>query len=430
MNSLIRLVTLCVATLTAVPVVADDLRWSGFGTVGYARSGNEFRYQRFIDSDGTLTRDSLFGVQADAVLTPEVSATVQVRLAPAGNSDEEWNVRLPWAFLSWRPSNELTVRGGKLRIPMLLYSENIDVGTTFPFARLPIEIYSILPTWDFYGLSVGRNWMPGNLDVDLDGFAGWAHGTWRVHLRDAPPQLGVQPGSWYEGISGAFVGAILTVREAESRYRFAALAWDAQLDTLQFGVDYPYVQVAPGVGYYQVDNRLPGPGVQMKDRIRFYTLSAGLEQELQAGFRLVGELAWRRSERIGLASGTNSLGSYLALLKPIGSWTPYIYGAALRSSDHARTLYSSLDRSRLPAAVPGAAVVNASQTGAADSALVFDQRTVALGATYAVGRGQVVKAEWQRTRIGLVSAFYDAPLGVSSGGQKIDVFSLSYNFAF
>jgi hypothetical protein len=430
MNRLIRLVALCAATLTALPVVADDLRWSGFGTVGYARSDNEHRYQRFIDSDGTLTRDTLFGVQADAALTPEVSATVQVRLAPAGNSDKEWNARLPWAFLSWRPSNELTVRGGKLRIPMLLYSENIDVGTTFPFARLPIEMYSILPTWDFYGLSVSRSWMPGKLEVDLEGFAGWAHGTWRVYLRDQQLLTGARPGAWHEGISGAFVGGILTVREAENRYRFAALAWDTQLDTLQFGADYPYVQVAPGVGYYQVDNRLPGPGVSMKDRVRFYTLSAGVERELSAGFRLVGELAWRRSEKISLASGTNSLGAYLALLKPMGSWTPYVYGASLRSSDYARNLYSNLERSRLPASVPGADIVNVSQRWAADSALVFDQRTVALGTTYALGRGQLIKAEWQRTRTGLTSAFYDAPLGASSSGQKVDVFSLSYSFTF
>lgn len=408
-----------------------DVRLSSFGTLGYARSGNEHRYQRFIDSDGTLTRDSLLGFQADAVLTPEVTATVQARFAPSESSDKEWNVRLPWAFLAWRPSNELILRAGKLRIPMLLYSENIDVGTTFPFARLPIEVYSILPTWDFYGLSVGRSWFLGSTDVDLEGFAGWAQGTWRVYLRDDPLLVpGAVSGGWHEGISGAFVGTILTVREAESRFRVSVLAWDSQLDTLKFGVDYPYVPVAPGVGYYQTDPRTPGPGVPMKDSVRFYTLSVGLERELGAGFSLISELAWRRSERMSLASGTNSLAGYLAVLKPMGAWTPYVYGASLRSSEHARSLYATLEGSRLPSSVPGAAVVNLTQRWGADSALVFDQHTLALGTTYALGRGQVLKAEWQRTHTGLTSAFYDAPLGASSRGQKLDVFSLSYSFSF
>ena len=403
---------------------------SSFGTLGYARSGSEYRYQRFIDSDGTLTRDSLFGVQADAVLTPEVTATLQARLAPAGNSDKEWNVRLPWAFLAWRPSNELTVRVGKLRIPMLLYSENIDVGTTFPFARLPIEAYSILPMWDFYGVSVGRNWLHGKFDVDLEGFVGRVEGNWRVYLRDPTLLTGAAPGAWFEGLSGAFGGAILTIREAENRYRFSALAWNTQLDTLQFGAHYPHVEVAPGIGYYQTDNSLPGPGVPMKDKVRYFTLSASMERDLMAGLRVVGELALRRSEQIGLASGPNSLGGYLALLKQVGAWTPYVYGASLRSSDSSRRLYRNLEASRLPAGMPGADLVNVSQVWGADSALVFDQRTVALGTTYALGRGQVLKAEWQRTHTGLTSAFYDAPLGKSGSGQKLDVFSLSYSFSF
>ncbi len=59
-----------------------------------------------------------------------------------------------------------------------------------------------------------------------------------------------------------------------------------------------------------------------------------------------------------------------------------------------------------------------------------DQRTWAVGTSYALARGQLLKAEWQRTHTGLASIFVDAPLGTRSGGQQLDVFSLSYNFSF
>lgn len=416
------------AALLAHAVHAQDVRYSAFGTIGYTRSSSEYRYQRAIDSDGTLARDSLFGVQLDASLAPALSATVQARLAPASNNDEEVNLRLPWAFLSWRPSNALTVQAGKMRLPVLLYAENIDVGATFPFARLPVEIYAILPAWDFYGVSAAGHWTPGALEVDLDSFVGWSRTSSRVYLRDRPGSNG--PVAWFEGIHGGLAGAVLSVRRDDSRYRLGVLVWDTRLDTLSFARDYPYVPIAPGIGYYQTANDLPGPGVQMQARTRSQIVTAGFESELPAGFRAVGEGVIRWGDRVSTAAGTDAWGGYLSLLRPMGAWTPYVYGATLRSSSRARKLYATLNGNRVPDFVPNAAMLNATQIWGADSVIVSDQRTWALGTSYALARGQVVKAEWQRTHVGLKSAFLDVPAGTPEGGRQLDVFSLSYSFSF
>lgn len=407
---------------------AQDVRYSAFGTIGYARSTTEHLYQRAIDGDGTLARDSIFGVQLDAALAPGLSATVQARLAPAGNSDEEVNLRLPWIFLSWRPDNALTLQAGKMRLPVLLYAENIDVGTTFPFARLPVEIYAILPSWDFYGLSASGHWAPGSLEVDLDGFAGWSRMSTRVYLRNRPGLNG--PMAWFEGTHGGLAGTVLTVRREESRFRLGLLVWDTQLDTLSFAKDYPYVPIAPGIGYYQTANDMPGPGVQMLAKTRAHILTAGFENELPAGFRAVGEGVVRWSDRVATAAGTDAWGGYLALLRPTGAWTPYVYGATLRSSSRARKLYAALNGSRVPDFVPGAAQINATQIWGADSVVLSDQRTWAVGTSYALARGQAIKAEWQRTHVGRKSAFLDVPEGAPEGGRQLDVFSLSYSFSF
>lgn len=80
--------------------------------------------------------------------------------------------------------------------------------------------------------------------------------------------------------------------------------------------------------------------------------------------------------------------------------------------------------------MPGAAQINASQLWGADTLLLSDQRTWAVGTAYALGRGQVLKAEWQRTHVGRKSTFLDVPEGTREGGRQLDVFSLSYSFSF
>lgn len=376
---------------------AQEVQISSFGTLGYAVSNNALNYQGFIDKDGTFSRDSRFGVQAEFPLGSTSTATVQVRWAPAEDNDQGWNLRLPWAFVSWRPDNNWMVRAGKMRMPMLLSSENIDVGSTTPFARLPVEVYSVLPIWDFYGLSIGRDLSVGPLDVELTAYAGWSQSHWRVFLRDKPAQIpGAAAGAGFEGISGSFLGGIVSVHDGEDHYRLSALAWETQLETIDFGITYPYVPIAPGIGYYQVSNLMPGPGAEMRERVRIYTLGAGIEKTLPANFRLITEGVLRRTERTSIGAGSDSWGGYIALQKKIGAWTPYIYRAELQSSRRARDLYTRLENNVIPAFVPGADQLNAAQRWAADSTIVYDQRTWATkGITWRTGQSA---ATWERAR--------------------------------
>ncbi|MCH2219882.1 MAG: hypothetical protein MK097_06095, partial [Dechloromonas sp.] len=126
----------------AVPAMAVDLTWSGFGTLGYAQSDQPVNYQRFIDEKGTFKRDSIFGVQGDARFSQQWGATVQAKAAPSDHYDTQWQASVAWAFVSWRPSDDWLIRAGKLRLPFMLNTENADVGATYDFVRLPLEVYS------------------------------------------------------------------------------------------------------------------------------------------------------------------------------------------------------------------------------------------------------------------------------------------------
>src|SRR5574343_126864 len=68
----------------ALPLVANaiELDWSGFGTLGYTQSDKAYRYQRWIDNDGTLLRDSVIGGQVDFRFNQQWGAAIQGKIAP------------------------------------------------------------------------------------------------------------------------------------------------------------------------------------------------------------------------------------------------------------------------------------------------------------------------------------------------------------
>lgn len=86
--------------LVALPAVAIDFSYSGFGTLGYAISDQPYTYQRFINDRGSLKRDSLAGVQVDARLDTQIGATLQLKAEPSLTSDKKYDATVAWAFLS------------------------------------------------------------------------------------------------------------------------------------------------------------------------------------------------------------------------------------------------------------------------------------------------------------------------------------------
>lgn len=417
------------AILAALSTAAlgADFAVSGFGTLGYAISDQPFAYQRYIDEKGTFDRDSVFGVQVDATLTPQWGATVQAKLAPALDKDSRWEPTLSWAFLSWRPSNDWLLRAGKLRMPGFLNSENMDVGTTFEYARLPIELYSATPTQDFLGVSFTKTWELGGDELSLAGLWGRANSKWRKYFSDGVP--GILPaGAAYEPIRIDTRGLVLDYKRNADTYR---IGFDRAIATRRDGQAWPVqpvlVDLGGGIRYYNV---VAGPGgVPARDEIEFDFLMIGADIRLSHDYRVIGEYLWRRAKPV--KGGLNSDGGYLSLLKQVGHWTPYVSYSWLRSTDESKDLYKTLSNSSVPAFLgPIGAIINASQLAGAQGHLIYDQYSWALGTSYAVSATSKIKAEWLHTRVGIASSLFDAPAGGDISGKRVNVFSMSYNFVF
>lgn len=436
--SLSRFVTLACALAAAYPAQAQpnaaaedlNLSWSAFGTLGYARSNQPWRYQRFIDEDGTVKRDSVLGAQFDLQLTPQWSATLQPRLAPATRSDTAWDLTAAWAFAAWRPDNDWLLRAGKLRVPFMLRSEQLDVGQTYDEARVPAEVYSLLPANDFTGAHLTRTWSRKGGDLGLDAYYGSSplENRNRVWVR--------------QGIPGALPAGV-SFSDLEITVFGAVLSWRGQDAVVRGGLHHTQVrnangapllvrpswaELAPGVGYWQTRASLPGPGVELASSSNNLALTLGTEITLGAGWRTAAELLHVIPRNI--ETGLALTAGYVTAYRSWSALTTYATVAAIRPGHGPREWVQRLESTSLPSTVPGAALLNASMRARADTIPMFRQQSLALGASYALTPQSKLKAEWLHTRTH-GSQFVDTPAGEPLLQRRsVNVLSVNYSFAF
>jgi hypothetical protein len=411
------------------PVLAQDLSVSGYGTLGFARSDRDFVYQRHIDRDGTFNRDSVFGVQGDLRFSPQWSATVQLKAAQSLKRDDRWEVIPAWAFVAWRPGDDWLIRAGRMRVPLYLHSESMDVGVTHDMARMPAEMYAIVPSTDYDGATVAKTWWLDSGELSADLYHGTVGTTARFWLRDGLPPARAA-GARFEDVDVRSSGLVLTWRQPESTWRVGMHRTRTKRQSGEgLPERYPFVSLGPGLGYYQVDAALPGPGLNVIGAVANTVITFGVDQPLPGGLRVVAEYA--RMRQSGSELGAESDGGYFTLLHEVGRATPYLSVGRLRSTETVLGWQRRLTQTQLPSFVPGASMINAAMRVAGEQGYAVDQRSWAVGASYALGSRQKLKAEYQRTRIGQVSRFVDTPPGQPTvSDTSVGIWSFSYSFTF
>jgi len=415
--TLLSVVALPILAMLPLPTYAVDFTSSGFGTLGYAQSDQSANYQRFINNNGSFKRDSILGGQLEARLSPQWGATVQAKLAPSDHSDSAYQASMAWAFVSWRPTDDWLIRAGKIRLPLMLNTENNDVGATFDFARLPQEVYSISPMTDIVGVGVSKTWVGDSVDWVLEAYTGTAKTYWRFYGREKTIEQ-ASPGSWFLPINVRSTGAVMTARSIDNTFRIGYHEVTASRDGAKIGA--PIIQIPLGGGRvaYNV-------GAGGSDQITVPVFTLGASVLLPADVRLTSEYAKIRVDSV--SDGLSRWGAYLALSKRLGAWTPYVYFAKMKSTDSSLEKYRRINGNNLP---PPFSALNSSQKLLADIIDPFDQTTTALGTSYRLTPASLIKAEVSQVRTGDVSSFIDAPSGGDSAHKRFDVFSLSYSFIF
>lgn len=309
-------------------LLAADFHLSGFGTLGGSISDKEYNYLRFINNEGTLKTNSLVGAQADITLNNQWKITVQAKISPAQDSDSDWDATVPWAFISYRPSNDWLIRVGQIRIPFYLNSQNMDVGITYDIAQLPYEVYSLSPINDGIGAIITKSFeiTHGELVVDLF-YAKANNQSQRLFVRDDLSLYGGLPKGVNFKEYDVLIQGFATEYKTDENDRFRFGVYKAKTSYNQNEAAYGNFSLQPGISplpplYYQSSNSYPS------NTIIAFTLGADIG--LGDGYRLASEYAIRKIKETD--TGPDAQSAYISLSKNIGKWTPYISLAGLKQT--------------------------------------------------------------------------------------------------
>ena len=136
---------------------------NGFVSVGVSKGNMENGVDYVIPGHGALTNNvtfapsSLLGLELTADMAHNLSAVVQlVADGDDTNGNNPYSVNVEWAFLRFRPNPSTTIIAGRYRLPTFLYSQTEQVGYTYPWMFLPVEVYRIVPFNNANGLAISH----------------------------------------------------------------------------------------------------------------------------------------------------------------------------------------------------------------------------------------------------------------------------------
>ena len=134
---------------------AHAIQFDGFFTVGAAihdddtnkdnpvAGGRENVYisslgDRGITQDLTFETDTRFGLQISSDVSESMSVVAQL-LGRGTNSN--FDAIVEWAYVDWEFADWVSMRAGKIKQPVYLVNDYVEVGYAYPWIRPPVEVY-------------------------------------------------------------------------------------------------------------------------------------------------------------------------------------------------------------------------------------------------------------------------------------------------
>ena len=151
----------------------DKFKINGFASAGAGIANNDGMLQGYGE-DLEWRPDSVAAVQMTFAANEKLDATVQ--LIGRGNQ-KNWDPEMDWAYLAYKFDNGAKLRGGKLRLPLYIYSDYLDVGYAYPFARPSIDVYNLITVSSYTGADAILPVAMGETIMTFQPFAGQAEGA-------------------------------------------------------------------------------------------------------------------------------------------------------------------------------------------------------------------------------------------------------------
>lgn len=256
-----------------------------------------------IENQVSFGHDSRIGLQVSAPINSRVSGTAQL-LATAHH--ENYVLKADWAFLTYRASDTVNVRFGKLKLSSFLVSDYIQVGYAYPWVRPPQEVYLSNPLTAYNGVDLLVRFNFGDYNLLLQPY----YGNSRGDETEVPQELIV-------GMLGDPPGTIEEVAfNTDSLYGF----------NLSFGSDIFTVRA----GYLTTLVTAMDFGVY-RDKATFASVGATLDWKNIVVFT---EYFQREVEDVANLAFPNQKGGYATLGYRFGSWMPHVTFGTLDDNDN------------------------------------------------------------------------------------------------
>lgn len=378
----------------------------GFGTLGVVHSNNnqaDFTANALNPGDAGATRawsaavDSRLGVQMALNVDSKWSAVLQ--LVSERTLRNGYAPVVEWANLQYQATPDLSVRVGRIALPLFLSGDYRKAGYALPWVRPPVEPYGAIPLSNSDGVDVNYRWQAGDV-----------HNVTQVSLGRADMSLTPDARAQARGLAGisntATAGA-LTVR--------------ASILTAELSVDIarPLFDGLRGFGV---------PGHALVER---YEPSAKRACVASLGFNYdPGQ--WFMMGEIGRMNTRSYLGdktaAYLGAGRRYGDLTPYALYSVSRANMETRV--AGVDVSGLPAPqAMAAAQLNAGLNQLL--AAIPRQHSVSAGVRWDLYPNYALKLQYDRItpQQGSTGTFINVQPGFQSG-RPITVLSAALDFVF
>jgi hypothetical protein len=148
LNITANLLTAAVLSVLA-STSAQAVQFDGFMTVGAAKivdiedadKGNIYiggLGDRGISEDLSFERDSRFGLQISSDVAENMSVVAQI----LGRADHgNFNAIIEWAYVDYEFNDIASIHVGKIKQPVYLVNDYVEVGYAYPWIRPPQEVY-------------------------------------------------------------------------------------------------------------------------------------------------------------------------------------------------------------------------------------------------------------------------------------------------
>ncbi|NVM77155.1 hypothetical protein FHW83_002961 [Duganella sp. SG902] len=163
----------CCAALAGEPVDDDDgarvVSFGGFGTLGVVHSSDrnsDFTANALTPGDAGHTHrwspavDSRLGVQLGVNLDSKWSAVLQ--LVAEHTLRNGYAPVVEWANVQYQATPDLSLRVGRIALPLFLSGDYRKAGYALPWVRPPVELYGAIPLSNSDGVDASYRWRAGD----------------------------------------------------------------------------------------------------------------------------------------------------------------------------------------------------------------------------------------------------------------------------